>query len=580
MPPIHDQSEAKRLIDRRHPEYSGYVEITRWILDTLEGGDAYREAQYGIDHYGKPVRNLLRHKREYPGLAGKLTDEFGEPLPFQVSYSEILDTNRSIDMDYEIRRQRTPVPSFLSSFIERQLSKIYKRSIKREGPDLLMQWIDNIDGRETSLEEWMREVVAPLLSALGMIDLAFGHPVRAPDEPAMFGDQLHLPERQCIVEYILPENILWWRLDYTGRYYVELNTLKYSIDNDGNEIRTIVNWTSEDWSEYNEDGKLVDDSEHNFGIVPIVRVFDRRRFREDHTARSRMYPIVDLSKCYYNEESELIVNNTLHNNPIIQGPDTGDADDRTPINRWYMLKKIFDAVSGTVVNYEYLQPNVTSFEFMNTRLKGLLERMESAAALTRSAGAVQTQGRGQVAQSGVSKAYDQVEGSEYLASIAKILQSCEWTILQFAWIVLNDGFANTKPADFDSITVLYPTDFNLLSFDQYALIVETMITYLQSGLGKLPTDEKMTLKFLVRSKHPDMSSKEIEEIDKEIEGMVDNAVKERKNSLNRPVPPPSPFGPPNQPPNQPPNPQMNQQMNRLMNNPAVKQGTGVDLSNQ
>jgi hypothetical protein len=84
MPPIHDQSEAKRLIDRRHPEYSGYVDITRWILDTLEGGDAYREAHYGIDHHGKPVRNLLRHKREYPGLAGKLTDEFGEPLPFQV----------------------------------------------------------------------------------------------------------------------------------------------------------------------------------------------------------------------------------------------------------------------------------------------------------------------------------------------------------------------------------------------------------------------------------------------------------------------------------------------------------------
>jgi hypothetical protein len=563
MPPIHDQSEAKRLIDRRHPEYSEYVDITRWILDTLEGGDAYRDAQYGNDDYGQPRYNLLRHKREYPGLAGSLTDEFGERLPFQPSYTEIQDNNKSIEMDFEIRRQRTPVPSFLATFMEKQLSKIYKRSIKREGPDLLMQWIDNIDGRETSLEEWMREEVAPLLSSLGMIDLAFYHPVRSPDEPVMFGDQLNAPERQCVVKCILPENILWWRLDYTGRYYVEVNTLKYSITDEGEEIKTIVNWTNEDWSEYNMEGKLLETSEHGLGIVPIVRVFDRRRFREDHSARSRMYPIVDLSKCYYNEESELIVNNTLHNNPIIQGPDTGDDSDRTPINRWYMLKKIFDAVSGTVVNYEYLQPNVTTFEFMNSRLDGLLERMEAAAALTRSAGAVQTEGRGQVAQSGVSKAYDQVEGSEYLSSIAKILQSCEWTILQFAWIVLNDGFDNTAPDEFDEIVVLYPTEFNLLSFDQYALIVETMATYLESGLGKLPTDEKLTLKFLVRSKHPDMTADEIEEIDKEIESLIDNAVRERKNSLKRPVPPVPPV-----------NPRANQQ--RLMGNPPVNQMTGND----
>jgi hypothetical protein len=196
MPPIHDQSEAKRLIDRRHPEYSEYVDITRWILDTLEGGDAYRDAQYGNDDYGQPRYNLLRHKREYPGLAGSLTDEFGERLPFQPSYTEIQDNNKSIEMDFEIRRQRTPVPSFLATFMEKQLSKIYKRSIKREGPDLLMQWIDNIDGRETSLEEWMREEVAPLLSSLGMIDLAFYHPVRSPDEPVMFGDQLNAPERK------------------------------------------------------------------------------------------------------------------------------------------------------------------------------------------------------------------------------------------------------------------------------------------------------------------------------------------------------------------------------------------------
>lgn len=527
---VRDRSDAAELVARRHPEYLAYVATSQWLLDTMKGGASYRDAEYGDDGRGNPIRNLYRHKREYVDIGGVATDESGNPLPFASTYAESLDRAAAIELDYEIRRQRTPVPQFMSSYIEKLLSKIYKRPIKRDGPDVLKAWSDDIDGRQTSLDDWMRETVAPLVVALGMLDLYFGHPFRQPDEPALFGDDLTAPERRCVCKHILPENVLWWKLDYTGRYYLEVIILESGEDDDGNEIPLYRHWTHEDWTLYTGDGDIVGESMHNFGVVPIVRVFDRRDLSTDNTALSRMWPVADKSRAYYNEESELVANNTMHNCPLLQGPDAGDNDESVPVNRYYMLKKYIEPSKGNVVEYSYLGPPTETVQFMRLRLFDIQDRMERDVALTRSVGAVATgDASGPVAQSGISKAYDQIEGSEYLASIAKSLQGVEYTAWYFALIVIKDGFARVSPEDIAAISIVYPKEFNLLSFDQYALILDTQSRYIQGGLGLVPTDEKLTLKSLARMKHPDLSAAELEEIDAEIDALVDSAVERRKN---------------------------------------------------
>ena len=55
-----------RTLDRPHPEWLLHQLRWRWLLDSWEGGEAYRMAVYGFDIHGMPVRNLIRHKREYP----------------------------------------------------------------------------------------------------------------------------------------------------------------------------------------------------------------------------------------------------------------------------------------------------------------------------------------------------------------------------------------------------------------------------------------------------------------------------------------------------------------------------------
>src|SRR5947209_15632047 len=106
MPP---SPEALELIGRRHPEWREHQLRWKWLLDSLEGGERYRQAIYGFDRHGLPVRNLTRHKREYPdprepveyaigSVSGALAEPGSDP------------TGLATDDDYELRRARTPVP--------------------------------------------------------------------------------------------------------------------------------------------------------------------------------------------------------------------------------------------------------------------------------------------------------------------------------------------------------------------------------------------------------------------------------------------------------------------------------------
>src|SRR5215468_10523103 len=58
--------DGKLVVQRRHVDWLEHQIRWRWLLDSFEGGDRYRNAVYGPDRRGLPARNLLRHRREYP----------------------------------------------------------------------------------------------------------------------------------------------------------------------------------------------------------------------------------------------------------------------------------------------------------------------------------------------------------------------------------------------------------------------------------------------------------------------------------------------------------------------------------
>src|SRR5258708_516258 len=64
--PATGRSGGGELVLRRHLEWREFQITWRWLQDSYEGGNRFRNAIYGLDHRGLPVRNMVRHKREYP----------------------------------------------------------------------------------------------------------------------------------------------------------------------------------------------------------------------------------------------------------------------------------------------------------------------------------------------------------------------------------------------------------------------------------------------------------------------------------------------------------------------------------
>src|SRR5579864_7179277 len=75
-------TSPKELITRRHDEWVEHYARWRFLQDSLEGGDRYRYAVYGIDSIGYPAMNLIRHRREYPAES---KDQNGLIAPFVYS---------------------------------------------------------------------------------------------------------------------------------------------------------------------------------------------------------------------------------------------------------------------------------------------------------------------------------------------------------------------------------------------------------------------------------------------------------------------------------------------------------------
>jgi hypothetical protein len=527
MPPIYNKDDARKLISLRHPEYHRSVNQAQWLLDTLAADGSYRDAVYDLDPYGQPTGNLHRLPQELP-----LRSADGQPIvPGGSPFNSAMDQPDLKDASYEmykLRRDRTPVPQFLPSFIRKIMGKIYKRKIERTGPADLIAWTENIDGRRTSLDEFMRDTVAPILCAVGMVDVAADHPAADPLRPGLFGEP---DPAGCVARIILPEHMLWWIKDTSGFFYIECMVREYIYDDITNKfVYQFRHWTWLDWTLYDPEGTVLATGKHTYSIVPIIRLFDQKSIRSDDVARSRFWGVADKSRAYYNEESELILNDTYHNCPILQGPPddgSGTDDDGAPIGRNLILKMMWDR-NGNPIGYNYLVPSSEPNKFMAQRLSMMQGQMEAEAGLTRSVGAVGQGGEvGPVAQSGISKAYDQQEGNDYLAGIARMLGTNDYAVLLLALIVLTDGGATE--AEIKSISSNYPTRFNLLTFDEIAIITTAIQDFKAGSVGQVPEGDKQTLKLMYRELHPDLDGDTTRLIEKQIDEYVDAKAEEWKN---------------------------------------------------
>jgi hypothetical protein len=565
----------------------------RWqmLMDSLLGGKRYRDAYYGIDRAGLPVRNLIRHKREYPDPQQYNATQWGFPgfypgmalggadlaLGMQGMDSPFgpfpgfpgADPHATAqDDDYEYRRSRTPVPPFVQEAAGIHLGTIYDQEIHREGPDGLVAWWKDVDGRGTPMDDWMRQRVAPLLLTLGCIDICLDRPRPLPGQSVVSRyDEQRLKLDRCVASYILPQNVFWWRLDAAGRYREVLirefvdPSERVDYDEDGETIdpnyrgkdkaraeaarswmRSYMRWRY--WTEQESvlldfDGStILDRTPHSYRCVPIVRIIDEPDFHAENIGRSRYEAIADLQRHYYNTASELVLSNSLQAHPFLSGPeDWCKADNTVSVGpaRILPMKKLADGKGYQ--GWVFVSAPKDAAESLRKDLQDIIDQKDRVAGLSKPAGAVASHGGAGhgatvTGQSGVSKQMDAVAGHKILRSESKSLATCERTLAEYAMVVLRGGpLAPDDPAR-AAIKVVYPSKFELRAIAEMAQNT-LLFQQILSLAGDAPEIEGATLKAIVRMHVPDLDDDEYAAFDAEIDAVMDakGRAKEQYRSL-------------------------------------------------
>lgn len=445
-----------RMIKGPHREWALHELRWRWLLDSWEGGEVYRQAIYGVDPRGMPIRNMVRHKREYPSPAdctGGYSIITGRPPGTD-------QAAQATDDDYEWRRAMTPVPTFVAECLDAHLSKIYGREVRRSpvpAGSELAAWLEDVDGLGTSMDLFMSETIAPLLMVLGQLDLVVEFPPAPRDrEVRSRADEMELELDVPRASYVLPENMLWWRLGRDMEY--EECLVREVMDGGAVFYRY---WSEEEWVLFDGKGDQVGPpQEHSYGIVPIVRVFDRRRPRCKNIGLPRYEPIAEHQRSYYNLDSENYLANSIQAHPLIQAPISllkPDQEVQVGPSNILPMAEVRTGTSVTYQGFEVIDFPKGAAESIRQDKQGIRDAVDRSACLTKPAGAAGTDGN-TVSQSGVSKQLDAVGGNELLGKIAGALERCEDRLLQLYAAVT--GTELPKPEQGSSI-VHYPREFDL-----------------------------------------------------------------------------------------------------------------------
>jgi hypothetical protein len=547
--------DGKQIVQRRHVDWLEHQLRWRWLMDSLEGGDRYRNAVYGPDRKGLPCRNLFRHKREYPdaqqfpssfqGAGGGILENYAPhladmigPLPGQLGADPAAT---AMDDDYELRRSRTPIPEFVAEALECHLAKVFDQEVSRDGPTDLIEWWLDVDGAGTPIDDYMRETIAPLLLVLGCLDVCLDHPKAAPGQIVKTKrDEIEAGLDKVVSSYILPMNMVWWRTDASGQYleclvreYVDPADRK-DYDRNGNAIdpestgSAAAAWRNEyvRWRLWRSDESIlfsnngdtiVERVPHNFGRIPIIRLVDIKKHRTRNVGKSRYEAIAEIQRDFYNLDSELTLSNVLQSHPFLSGSKNFcKADNTMSVGPGYILPMDILSDNNTVVEWKYVSPPKDPAEMLRKCKEDMIAMKDRRACLSKPAGA---ETPGTVGQSAESKTIDAHTGHKMLTSIAKSLAKTEIALGELALVVLRAPKPIT-PADEDAIKIGYPARFEL--HDANALIDgTTKLQLVLASCGNAPNTERELIQATIRQLLLGLDDDEYKVLDDEIELLVE-----------------------------------------------------------
>jgi hypothetical protein len=471
-------AKGAEIVRRKHPEWAEHHLRWRWLADSLEGGDRYRWQTYGTDARGLPARNLVRHKREYPDP----DDRAGYADAAMLGAGVATPT----DDDYSLRLVRTPVPDFVSEAVRKHLGRIYSHEVQREGPDAYTAWCRDVDGSGLPVDRWMQEEVAPLLLAVGQLDVVIDHPP-APAGAVIRSKADHdaLGLGRVVAKVVMPWDVVWWRLGPDKRYE-EVLIAEPTEKEDGGLETLYRHWTRTDWALYSPGGEVRSKGEHSAGIVPVVRLFVARKHRCRHVGWTPLEAVAERQRESYNRESELILSDVLQAHPMLQGPEDAIAGGTMSLGPGWMLPKKKSNAGGdtSYEGFEFLDPPKGASDSLRTNLDRLRDDSDRSQGLVKPAGG---ESPGMVGQSGVSKSYDHATYNDLLTTFAAAF---EWGEIALGRAIVAVATGGKPPAE--EVSVVYSRRFALRGGEEILGFVASLQEVVANA-GRTPTVERIGL---------------------------------------------------------------------------------------
>lgn len=557
--PLQSVGDGKDIVQRRHPEWAEHEIGWRRLMDSLEGGDRFRDAVYGYDRMGLPCRMLFRHEREYPdpkknpeqtgggypgapnvlvGEGGALALQMG-PFPGMLGADPAAIAGDDI---YELRRARTPIPEWVGDASGTHLAKIYDQEIFRDPetcPADLIEWWTDVDGSGTTIDDYMKDVVAPLLTVLGTLDICIDRPPAPPGvEIKSKFDEAQWGLDQVVASYILPMNVVWWSNDNAGRY-IEVLIREYvdpaermdhdekgnAIDPDGkNEVsqkwrQDYVRfrlWRADQSILYNFGGdEIIEQKPHGYGRVPIIRLKGLTKHRSKMVGKSFYEAVANLARAYYNLDSELILSDILQATPLLAIPEKLlKGDSAVSVGPEFCLPMVYDPEKGGYTAPVYVSPPKDPADSLRLDKEDFRAAADRAACLAKPPGAEKA---GTIQQSGLSKEIDQKTGLKLLRAIALCLAKAETFLGELALVVIRGR--DLTPEETLSIAVGYPTTYDIADAST-ALDNLAKFQLALGAAGNAPECEATVLQMVIRQILLGLDDDEYAALDLEIETSI------------------------------------------------------------
>ena len=420
-------------------------------------------AVYGYDIHGMPVRNLVRHKREYPSsFDAGYSPQAGRPAGTD-------QANQATDDDYELRRARTPVPTFVAEAVEAHLARIYSREVHRDGPAATDRLVE--ERRRPRHVDRPVDVRHDRPAAAGPGPARHHHrpPARCPtgEEVRTRADEVRLGLDACVASYILPENMVWWRSTAwaatSSAWSARSRTTARSLWR---------YWNASSWTLYDAvgRGRRAARSHHAFGRVPIVRVFDRRRPR----CRNIGLPRYESHR----RDPARVLQPRQRADPLRHDPGPSAAA-RARRTSCRPTARSRSAPTGCCPRRRTRSGGAATYEGFDVvpvpQGRGRVDppeqgrpprRRRPRGAADSSRPARRAPAARRVAQSGVSKRLDQAAGNDLLSKIAAMLGRAEQQLAELALTVLGDGAVSTD--DREAVRSSIRRQFDLFTGEELA----------------------------------------------------------------------------------------------------------------